>query len=85
MPEYWWVILIAFLALPLMYLWRTFSRKWRRTKTGLLVFFLLFIGLVVTFTIQLVNHFGYVRLFILLFFFIAGMIEYYRRYKAINN
>ena len=79
----WIFILIAMLVL--FSIGRYFRKKYLNTKPGLLIFFLVFILLIVTFSIDMVKHFTYVKLFLVSFLFITGGFNYYEKFLKINN
>lgn len=54
------------------------------SKKEWLIFFLLFMGIIIVYSFDLVNHFAYIRLLILALIFILGVINYYKRFKKIR-
>ena len=79
-----WIFII--IAIVVMFvLGRFLRKKYLTTKTGLLIFFLVFLLLIVTFSVDLINHFTYVKLFLISFLFIIGGSDYYERFKKLTN
>lgn len=68
-----------------MYFLGTVTRKKiLETKYGLMTLFLLFIALMTKFTVDLINHFSYFNLAIVVLFFIWGVVDYYKKFKRIQ-
>jgi hypothetical membrane protein len=78
----WILISVAVIVLLLVGIY--FRKKYIHTRTGLLIFFLLFLALIIIFTVNLINHFTYIKLSIIVLLAIFGSMDYYKRFKRIR-
>ena len=60
-------------------------KKYLNTRKGLLIFFLVFVALIVTFTVNLIDHFSYIKLFVILLLAVFGTMDYYKRYSELKH
>lgn len=77
------IILIAALA-GIIFYYRNKRTEYIESKKEWLIFFLLFLTIITAYSIDLVNHFTYIRLSILALIFSLGVIHYYKRFKKIQ-
>jgi len=77
------IILMVALA-GIIFYYRNKRTDYIESKKEWLIFFLLFLGIIIVYSFDLVNHFTYIRLSILALIFILGVINYYKRFKKIQ-
>ena len=77
------IILIAILA-GIIFYYRNKRTEYTESKNEWLIFFLLFLALITGYSIDLINHFTYIRFFILVLIFTLGVIHYYKRFRKLQ-
>ncbi|MDB5223848.1 MAG: hypothetical protein JWN83_2515 [Chitinophagaceae bacterium] len=60
-------------------------QKYMETKKGLLIFFLIFLTLIIAFTIDLIDHFSYTRFLVLTIIIMLGAFDYYKRFQKLKH
>lgn len=95
MPQYWWLLLIAILVFPAVYILQGYKRKLRNkyvipfknTKKGLIFFFTYSILVWTAITIYTFRdyEFSFLKVSIFIIIWIALLVYYYSKFKGLKK